>query len=121
MSATLQSRTLTDGYHVFNLEPGTYEIAGSLFPSIGTVFDDRDRWDLAFTTFPQLGNPPPISDNGVELNSITSEDGPNVSYNRVECSVFYQLPAKSIRQFRIRFRVTASRAAGVTCPVRYPQ
>lgn len=115
MTATLQGRTLSEGYHVFNLEPGVYELVGTLLPSPRPALDDRDRWDIGFTTFSVLGNPPPISDNGVERASIVSVTGPAPTYNRGECSVFYHLPNKNTHQFRIRFQVTSTRSSSVTC------
>lgn len=119
ITALFQGRILGEGYHVFNLAPGDYELTGTLLPSARPQMDDRDRWDIGFTTLPQLGSVPPISDNGVEASSITSAAGPFSSYNRAECSIFYRLPDKNSRQFRILFRVTTSRAASVSCPARY--
>jgi hypothetical protein len=121
IAAALQGTVLTSGYNVLHLEPGTYELTGTLLPSDRAELDDRDRWDISFTTFPQLGSPPFINDNGVDVASILSTTGPSVSYNRPECSVFYHVPDKSFPQFRIQFTVTASRAAGVTCPARFQQ
>lgn len=114
--ATFQGRTLSSTeYHVFNLAPGTYELTGTLVAS--SIPNDRDVWAVGFSTFRGVGNPPPITDNGVAPASIRSLAGPNPSIILRNCEVDYFFPEVGEREFRISFTVTAGRATGATCPV----
>jgi hypothetical protein len=113
--ATFQGRAISsNGYHVFNLQPGTYELTGTLVP--GSFPDSRDAWAVAFSTFRGIGDPPPITDNGVQINSISSLVGPNPTFFSNYCEMDYTFSGSTPREFRISFVVTASRAAGTTCP-----
>lgn len=114
--ATFRGRTMTSpGYYVFNLPPGTYELTGTLVAS--SIPDSRDTWAGGFSTYRGLGDPPPITDNGVAPGSINSVAGPNPSFIRRNCEVDYAFSGPGEREFRISFRVTATRATGATCPV----
>lgn len=101
---TFQGQTISaPGYYVFNLQPGSYELSGT--------FLSGPPFAVAFSTFRGLGNPPPISDNGVQFGSI-SGTGPGATPFPNNCEIDFS----GVGDFRILFTVTSSRASGATCP-----